>query len=130
MAQGQDNGQQGGDLPADGRGDLRRIPEFPVAVETPRQAADALRLWATEHNLLRHGTSPALFADQPVGIIPMPAEAAAILERQAITAFGVNDRRSRVYVYTNKRVTKSQSALLPPNIQGAIEIIYRQARPR
>jgi hypothetical protein len=122
MAQGQDDGQRRGGVPA-------RAGELPAALETPRQVADALRLWATEHNLLRHGTSPALLAEQPVGIIPMPAEAAGIFERQAITAFGVNDRRSRVYVYTNKRVTKSQSALLPPNVQGAVEIVYRQARP-
>ena len=101
-----------------------------VPLETPRQVAEALRSWATEHNLLKRGTSPLGAFDRiQADAIPMPADAIDILERQAITAFGINDRRSRVIVYTTKRITKSQSSILPPDIGRNIEIVYRQARP-
>jgi hypothetical protein len=95
---------------------------------SPRQVAEALRLWATENHLLRGGTSPVSLEQSVQEAAAMPADAVGIFERQAITAFGVNERRARVYVYTNKRVTKLQSSILPATANDTVEIIYSQAR--
>jgi hypothetical protein len=101
-----------------------------ATLSTARQVAEALRLWAAEHNLLRRGAAPPLASRFiPIDAITMPADAVGVLERQAITAFGISDRQSRVYVYTNKRITKAQSNILPDNVYGDVEIIYKQARP-
>jgi hypothetical protein len=96
--------------------------------ETTREAAQALRVWATTHNLLRRGTAPVPAVGQ-VPPISFSTEALSVLERQAITAIGINERRRKIYVYTNKKVTKSQSLVLPDNFNEAVDIEYRQARP-
>ena len=94
------------------------------AMDSPRQVAEALRLWATENHLLRGGTSPMSVEQSVQEAAAMPADAVGIFERQAITAFGVNERRGRVYVYTNKRVTNynPRSYLLPQMIQSKLYI--------
>jgi hypothetical protein len=97
--------------------------------DNPRQVAEALRKWATEHNLLRGGLTPSFFTEFDTRTLPMSSEAASILEKQAITAFGINDKRRTVYVYTNKRMTKAQASMLPPNLYSSVSIEYRQARP-
>jgi hypothetical protein len=134
MARGGDGNDGDGTLPVphDNGTMLIQNPGMVVqpSLETPRQVAEALRSWATENNLLKRGTSPLGAFDRiQAEAIPMPADAVDILERQAITAFGINERRSRVYIYTTKRITKSQSSILPLEIGQNIEILYRQARP-
>jgi hypothetical protein len=99
-----------------------------AARDDPRRVAEALRLWATENRLLRGGTSPISSEKVVQEAAAMPADAVGIFERQAITAFGVNERRGRVYVYTNKRVTKLQSNILPSSANAKVEIVYSQAR--
>jgi hypothetical protein len=128
VARGQDD-ERGGP-PAHHDVGLTAGASVVAALSTTRQVAEALRLWATEHNLLRRGAAPPLASRFiPIDAITMPADAVGVLERQAITAFGISDRRSRVYVYTNKRITKAQSSILPDNVYGDVEIVYKQARP-
>lgn len=94
-----------------------------------RDVALSLRAWAAENNLLKRGG-----AVQHIGVTDewaaqaMSAEAATILERQAITAFGVNPLRNKVIVYTNRKITKRQASILPQNF-GQVQIEYQQARP-
>ena len=97
-----------------------------------RQIALAIRQIAADRNLLRLGgslrinSSPDLYEASATAF---NAEVTETLERQAVTAIGVNEPRNTVYIYTNRRVTKAQEKILPFNVSTGVKIEYRQARP-
>jgi hypothetical protein len=106
------------------------IEALVARAKSPRTVANDLRLWASEKNILKRSYVPVDRAPL-IGWAAqaMSVEAINVLERQAITGFGINERKNTVYVYTNKRVTKSQASILPHNLSGHVKIEYRQARP-
>jgi hypothetical protein len=97
-----------------------------------RTVALGLRAWAIEKNLLKVGGSPmagAAAASYGIAPVSLGGNAADLLERQAITGFGMNSARNTVFIYTSKRITMKDKAVLPNSISAGVRIEFRQARP-
>ncbi len=97
-----------------------------------RSVAFALRQIAFERNLLRLGGSSSTDTNSNVyqqSASAFSEEATESFERQAVTAIGFNTKRNTVFVYTSKKVLKSQEKALPFNVSGSVKVVYRQLKP-
>lgn len=97
-----------------------------------RDVAFAIRQIASERNLLRLGGSFSPDANPDVyqqSVTAFSEEVTDSFERQAVTAVGFNTKKNIVFVYTNKKVPKSQEKSLPFNVSGSVKIVYKQLKP-
>lgn len=98
-----------------------------------QEHARALRAFAMEKNLFRVGarTIENVQSDAYTRTArTFEASAMEVLEKQAITAFGINEKRNTIYVYTQRRITKKDEKILPHQLtSNDINIEYRQAKP-
>lgn len=97
-------------------------------------AVEALRRWATDRNLIRQGTALLDIRNIDSRLVQQTAtaissDATSILERQSITAFGVNRKKNTVFVYTSKKISKKDQQIVPSSLCDGVRLVYRQARP-
>lgn len=97
-----------------------------------REVAQGLRNIAIEHNALKYG--PAVTAQVAPQITEMSARsfsegAVSLLEKLTVTAVGINERDSTVFVYVNRRPTQRDLKGLPDSLPDGVQIQYRQAKP-
>lgn len=97
------------------------------------EAAQAVREWALQRNLLRVGSgvqsipAPSVSRDA----ISASEDAIGILEASKVTAIGLNKKSETIFIYTNRKLSTKNRKYLQENIKdaSAFNLEYRTAKP-